>query len=158
MVQLAGAWPESFPAGVQAACPSGTTRVANGGGCGPSGLPATVYVGPYAKVLGGAVSGNARIDDHATVVSGTVSGGTVSGLSIISGFGVSGSAKAQTTFYPLGFFETGQAISGSTALVGDVEYRGAGYNRSTGTCAGFVDSATCLAPGTEVTTAPPYTW
>ena len=68
MVQLAGAWPESFPAGAQTACPAGTSRVANGGGCGPSSLPATVYVGPYAQVLGGAVSGNVRIDDHATVL------------------------------------------------------------------------------------------
>jgi hypothetical protein len=158
MVQLTGAWPESFPAGTQAACPAGTSRVANGGGCGPSSLPATVYVGPYAQVLGGTVSGNARIDDHAIVLTGTVSDGTVSGLSIIGNFGVSGTAKAQTTFYPLGFFESGQAISGSTALVGDVEYRGQGYNRSSGTCSGFVDSATCLAPGTEVTAAPPFTW
>jgi hypothetical protein len=158
MVQLTGAWPESFPAGVQAACPSGTARVANGGGCGPSSLAATVYVGPYAQVLGGTVTGNARIDDHATVLKGTVADGTVTGLSIINSFSVSGSAKAQTTFYPLGFFETGQAISGSASLVGDVEYRGQGYNRSSGTCSGFVDSQTCLAPGTEVTTPPPYTW
>jgi hypothetical protein len=115
-------------------------------------------VGPYAQVLGGTVTGNARIDDHATVLKGTVADGTVTGLSIINSFSISGSAKAQTTFYPLGFFETGQAISGSAALVGDVEYRGQGYNRSSGTCSGFVDAQTCLAPGSEVTTPPPYTW
>jgi len=158
MVELGGAWPDGFQGGARAACPSGTTRVSNGGGCGPSSLPASVYVGPYAQVLGGTVSGTARVEDHATVLSGTVSGGVVGALSIISGFGVSGSARAETTFYPLGFFESGQAISGSTVLYGDVEFRGQGYSRSSGTCAGFVDSTTCLAPGSEVTTAPPYTW
>jgi hypothetical protein len=48
MIQLANAWPDGFQGGKQDACPSGTVRVANGGGCGPSGLASTVYVGPYA--------------------------------------------------------------------------------------------------------------
>ncbi|MGC4091200.1 MAG: MXAN_6577-like cysteine-rich protein [Polyangiaceae bacterium] len=154
MFSLAGAWPEGFQNGAKDACPSNLTRASNGGGCAPSGTSA--YVGPYATVLGGTVGSSARIEDHAIVASGTVSGGTVTAMSIISGFNMS-SGTAKTTFYPLGFFETGQGLSGAT-LVGDVEYRGGGYNRSSGTCSGFVDSATCVAPGTDATPVAPYTW
>ena len=165
MVQLANAWPEGFQGGTQAACPSGTTRISNGGGCGPSSLPSSVYVGPYATVLGGSVSGSARIEDHATVVNGTVTSGTIGALSLIgssggwsgNSFNVSTSGKILTTFYPLGFFESGQGLSGSASLTGDVEYRGQGYSRSSGTCSGFVDSSTCVSDS-EVTLAPPYSW
>ena len=167
MVQLDGAWPEGFRGGMPDACPSGTSRVGNGGGCGPSGLPSTVYVGPYAAILGGTVSGNARIEDHATVVSGTVSGGTVGALSLIGSksppynsntFSISGSATAKTTFYALGFFESGQSLSGSATLYGDVEFRGQGFSISSGSYSGIVSSTEHTAVGSEVTTAPPYTW
>lgn len=78
--------------------------------------------GPYAQVLGGTVSGNARIDDHATLLNGaSVSGGSVGALSILNRFTVSGSAQVQTTFYPPGFFESGQGLSGTARLYGDVE-------------------------------------
>jgi hypothetical protein len=125
-----------------------------------------VYVGPYARVLGGTVSGSARIEDQATVVSGTVSSGTVGALSIIgsaggpynsNGFDVRTSGEVLTTFYPLGFYEGGQALSGSGSLLGDVEYRGQGLNRASGVCSGFVDPSTCVN-ATEVTAPPPYTW
>jgi hypothetical protein len=163
LVELANAWPEGFQGGKLAACPAGTVRVANGGGCGPAGLPSSVYVGPYAQVLGGTVTGDARIEDHATVVSGTVSGGTVGGLSVIGStgwggsFDVATSGEIRTTFYPLGYFETGQRVSGSASLIGDVEYRGAGLNRSSGVCSGFVDATTCVNAA-EVTVQPPYSW
>jgi hypothetical protein len=163
MVQLQNAWPENFPGGAAAACPSGLVRIANGGGCGPSGLASSVYVGPYATVLGGSVSGSTRLEDHATVVSGTVTGGTIGGMTLVgssgSPFNISPSAVARTTFYPLGFFESGQSLSGSATLYGDVEYRGQGYGRSSGICSGYVDSATCIPGNTnEVTVAPPYAW
>lgn len=157
MVQLANAWPDGFQGGAPAACPSGTTRIQNGGGCGPATLPSSVYVGPYAQILGGTVSGNARIEDHARVLSGSVSSGTVGGLTLLSGFNVATSGTVRTSFYPLGFFESGQGLSGSASLVGDVEFRGQGYNRSSGTCSGFVDSQTC-EDAAEVTLAPPYQW
>lgn len=157
MVQLTSAWPEGFQGGKPEACPSGTTRVSNGGGCGPSSLPSSVYVGPYAQVLGGSVSGNARIEDHATILGGSVSSGTVGAMSLIASFNVRTSGKVLTTFYPLGFFEGEQGVSGSASLVGDVEFRGQGYDRSSGTCSGFVDSSTCVN-ASEVTVAPPYTW
>ena len=54
----------------------------------------------------------------------------------------SGSAQVQTTFYPPGFFETGQGLSGTARLFGDVEYRGQGLNKSSGSFYGFVDNAT----------------
>ena len=159
LVELRNAWPEGFQNGQVAACPAGTQRHPNGGGCATTATPASVFVAPSAKVLGGSVTGSARIEDQATVVSGTVSGGRVGALSIVRNFGVSGSAVAQSTFYPLGFFEPNQALSGSGRLYGDVEYRGAGLNRSSGSCSGFVDAATCI-PGTinDVTAAPPYAW
>ena len=162
MFQLAGAWPEGFQGGKQDACPTGLVRASNGGGCAPASV--TAYVGPYATVLSGAtVSGSARIEDHAIVASGTVSGGTVGAMTLIGSTGGYGSnsfnvssGTAKTTFYPLGFFETGQSLAGGT-LVGDVELRGANYTPS-GTCSGFVDSTTCVAPGTDATPAAPYTW
>jgi hypothetical protein len=164
MVQLANAWPEGFKTGTQDACPSGLTRASNGGGCAPSGTSA--YVGPYATVLSGTTVGSgARIQDHAIVASGSVSGGTVGALSLIGSSGgmynnysfAMSSGTAMATFYPLGFFESGQGLSGGS-LIGDVEYRGQGLSRGSGTCSGFVDSATCTGPGTDNTPAPPYAW
>ena len=158
MVELKNAWPSGFKSGTQDACPSGLARHSNGGGCVKSGVPASVYVGPYAQVVGGTVSGSARIEDHAVVVNGTVSGGTVGNLSVLTnGFNVSG-GKAATTFYPLGFFEGSQGLSGSAQLVGDVEYRGSGLNKSSGTYYGFVDSSTASASSSDLTLPGPYTW
>jgi hypothetical protein len=163
LVQFGNAWPEGFQGGKPDACPSGLARHDNGGGCAPSATPATVYVGPYATILGGTVSGSARIEDHATVVKGTVSSGTVGALSLIgsssaNSFTVAGSAKVQTTFYPVGFFESGQGLSGTASLLGDVEYRGQGTNRSSGSFSGFVDDTTASATLTDVTAPPPYAW
>jgi hypothetical protein len=168
MVELGNAWPSSYPGGQPAACPSGLVRVSNGGGCAPAGLPASVYVGPFATVLSGAtVSGSARIEDHATVVSGTVSGGTVGALSLVGSttgpynanpFNIGGSAKAQSTFYPLGFFEPGQSITGTAWLFGDIEFRGQGFSESSGSYDGFVDNTIASETINDVTTPPPYTW
>ena len=160
MVAFEGAWPTGYEGGMPGACAKGS-RWANGGGCVVGSPPSTVYVGPFAQILGGTVSGNARIEDHAVITSGTVSGGTVGGLTILSdSFSVNG-ATARASFYPLGFFESGQTISGSTILYGDIEFRGQNYSRTSGTCSGFVDSATCVPGGTtvnDVTIAGPYAW
>jgi hypothetical protein len=156
MIQFANAWPDGYQGGALAACPSGTVRIANGGGCGPSGLASTVYVGPYAVVTGNGVTGSARIQDHAQVLGGKVTDATVGALSVVgSQFTVSGaSTKVMTTFYPVDYFE-GRSLSGG-ALVGDVELRVA--NVSSGTCSGFVDTSTCTDPGADKTPVPPYTW
>jgi hypothetical protein len=170
MVQLRGAWPQGHEGGQLAACPANTTRHANGNGCAPASTPASVYVGPYAQVLGGSLSGDARIEDHAVIVSGTVSGGTVGALSLIGtvnhngvvsarSFNVSGSAKVLTTFYPLGFFAAGQSASGNATLLGDVEFQGANASKTANTHYGFVDGASAgVASVSDVTVAPPYSW
>ena len=165
MIQLGSAWPEGFQNGTQDACPSGLTRATNGGGCAPSGT--TAYVGPYATVLSGTTVGSgAHIQDHAIVASGTVSGGTVGAMSLIGStggqynvntFSIS-SGTAMTTFFPLGWFASGQSIAGGT-LDGDVEFQGQGVTIASGqTCSGYVDGSTCTGPGTDATPAPPYTW
>ncbi|HEX7480198.1 MAG TPA: DUF6055 domain-containing protein [Polyangiales bacterium] len=164
MIALEHAWPEGFVGGHAADCSAGLTRISNGGGCGSSGLAASVFVGPYARVLGGSVSGSARIEDHATVVRGNITGGVVGALTIVgtdapnNGFDVGGSAQAHTTFYPLGFFEAGQLLSGTAQLRGDVELRGQGFGPTTGTYSGFVDSSSPSDTQSDVTHAPPYVW
>jgi len=156
MIQLANAWPEGYEGGKVDACPSGTVRIANGGGCGPSGLAASVYVGPYALVTGTGVTGSARIQDHAQVLGGKVTDATIGALTVMgSAFTVTGtSTKVMTTFYPVDYFE-GRTLSGGS-LIGDVELRAASI--SSGTCSGFVDATTCTSPGTDATPAPSYTW
>jgi hypothetical protein len=160
MIQLTNAWPEGFQNGALAACPTGLVRHANGGGCAPSGLASSVYVGPYATVLAGAgVSGNARIEDEATVDGGTVNGGKVGALTLVNpSFTITGVPTVRTTFYPLGYFESPQTISGTANLYGDVEYRGANTDVSTGSFSGFVDGTATSQTTTDETAKGPYTW
>lgn len=75
-VQISGATPRVRNNGSTA----GMTQHANGGGWRSVSVPNTVFIGPNARVTGGVVSGNARIEDFAVV-----SGGTVQGNAIISG-------------------------------------------------------------------------
>jgi hypothetical protein len=129
-------------------------------------LPGSVYVGPYAAVLGGQVSGDARVVDHATVVNGVVSGGTIGALSVIgmggrgggNAFNVSADATVMTTFYPLGFFEGGQSIAGDATLLGDVELRGQDFALNAGAYSGIVSETEHADVGDDVTPPPPYTW
>lgn len=168
MIELANAWPQGFRDGQREACPSGTLRHANGGGCAPSATPDTVYVGPYATILpGGSASGTARIEDQAIVANGSVTGGTVGGLSIVgvtgspwrnNAFSVSGSAQVRTSFYPLGFFEANQGASGSLNLYGDVEYRGEGLNLATGNRTGLVEADSVVGSATDVNEKTPLVW
>lgn len=158
MIQLGNAWPDGYQGGTQAAYPSGTVRVANCGGCGPSGLGA--YVGPYTQVLGGTVGASARIDDHSIILSGTVSGGIVSGLSIVkTGMTVSGGTESVAWPYAPGWFENPQSVSGTAQLLGDIEYRGANQAESSGSYCGFVDNTiTSNCTGADIAQAPPNTW
>jgi hypothetical protein len=168
MVQLGNAWPAGYLGGTQGACPSGLSRVANGGGCGPSNLPSSVYVGPFATVLSGVnVSGTVRVEDHATLVSGNITGGTIGALSLVGSttapynnyaFNVGPTAKIQTTFMPLGYFESGQSASGSAWLFGDVEFRGVGFSVSSGSYYGYVDNTIASETINDITTPPPYAW
>ena len=167
MVEVQGAWPQGFKNGVRDACPAGTVRHINGGGCALATTPSTVYVGPYAKIIGGNVTGSARIDNQATVISGAVSGGTVGALSLLgvashphhgaSSFNVSGSAKVLGTFYPLGWFGTNQSATGTATLIGDLEFVSSG--KSANVFYGFVaDDWSGVTSATDITIAPPYLW
>lgn len=168
MVQFTNAMPAGYQTGAPAPIPGGHQHP-NGGGWIAKGVkvPETVYVGPYARVLGGTVSGNARIEDHAVVVSGTVrDNARIGGLTVVRGNTVlRDTARAATSFAPLGFFEQNIVLSGNAQNIGDVEQRGASF--STGVYYGFVDQAAATTPARgsnrttpvpEVTAAPDYTW
>ncbi|MES2924635.1 MAG: DUF6055 domain-containing protein [Verrucomicrobiota bacterium] len=89
-LQVTGATPKQRDHG----SPSGLTQHPNGGGYRSVNVPASVYIGPNARVLGGTVSGNARIEDYALVSGGTVSGNAiVSGHAWVRGGTVTGNAK-----------------------------------------------------------------
>lgn len=61
-------------------------------------------------------------------------------------------------FYPPGYFEGGQGLSGTARLYGDVEYRGQDTNRNAGSFFGFVDTASQSVNIEDVTVPPPYAW
>ena len=141
-------------------CSSSTTSTPGTGGSGGAatggvgGAASGGHGGTAGAATGGTAGGTARIQDHAQVIGGKVSGGTVGALTLLgNAFTVSGTSQAMTTFYPLDFFE-GRNLTGG-GLIGDVELRA---DHSTGTCSGFVDATTCVAPGTDATPVPPYTW
>lgn len=159
-LKLGGAQPEGYQPGAANPSPSGK-RWSNGNGWVASGAAVAdgAYVGPYATVLGGTVAAAARIEDHALLLGGTVSGGTVGGLTVMTaGMTVSGNAQVRLAWpYGPGWFEKPQQASGTTQLLFDLEYRGAGTDKASGAFCGFVDEQTkdnCSAA--DVTTPPPY--
>jgi len=157
MMQLEGAWPEGFQPNAPTPTASGRWH-ANGGGwvAQEASVADTAYVGPRARVLGGTVSGNARIEDHAVVQSGSVSGqAVVGGLTVLTGDTVvQDSARLETVFKGPGAFETGIVLSGTALLYGDVELRGVSLAR--GAFTGMVDaaSATDAKQGANLTARP----
>lgn len=154
------------PAGYQPNAPNPSpngARWSNGGGWVASGATVAqgAYVGPFAAVLGGTVGATARIEDHAVITAGTVSSGTVGGLTVLpSGFTIGGSAKVAVAWpYGPGWFEHPQSVSGTAQLLGDLELRGVNQTESGGSYCGFVDStiqSNCTAA--DITQAPPYAW
>lgn len=169
MVQLDGAMPEGYQPGAPNPTANGH-RHANGGGWVADGarVDASAYVGPYARILSGRVSGQARIEDHAIVNGGEVTGeAVVGGLSLISnGVTVKDKAVVRTTFMGIGQFEPNAVIGGTARLYGDVELRG-GPNLTHGAYSGFVDQSSQDDPKkggslsdipTEITARPTYQW
>src|SRR5690606_32925914 len=73
-----------------------------GGSCAPSGTPSSVFVGPLRRSWVANVSGTTRVEAHATVVNGTITGGRIGALSpsgqngsgIQAGFNVSGPSSS----------------------------------------------------------------
>lgn len=162
MVALTNAEPEGYQPNPPDPSSKGA-RWSNGGGWVATGASVAMgaYVGPYAAVLGGTVGATARIEDHATIVSGTVSSGTVGGLTVLpSGMTISGTAKVALAWpYGPGWFEHPQSVSGTAQLLGDLEFRGANQTEASGSYCGFVDNTiTSNCTGADVTVAPPYAW
>jgi hypothetical protein len=168
MVQVSGAYPQGFEPGFTAG--ANGHRHANGGGwvSNTAHVDASVYVGPYARVTGGTVQDKARIEDHALVRGGTVSGNAIIGaMSIIdNSVTVKDNAVVRTTFLGIGGFEPGTELSGAAQIIGDAEVRG-GPKLSKGVYSGFVDQtsatdskqgADLTAPVPEVTAKPVYIW
>lgn len=172
MVQLHGAQPQGFEAGAKNPTAKGH-RHANGGGWVADGaqVDASVYVGPYAQVLGGKVTGQARIEDHAVIVDGTVSDeAVVGGLTILDGgVVVKDKAVVATTFKGVGAFERGTVIGGTAQVRGDAEVRG-GPQLTHGVYYGIIEpgnqdgtdadklGAKLTAPVPEITARPDYRW
>ncbi|KQT33818.1 hypothetical protein ASG29_06270 [Sphingomonas sp. Leaf412] len=168
MAQFTGAMPENFQPG--AVVVPGGRRHANGGGWVAAGatVAATAYVGPYARVLSGTVSGNARIEDHAVVAdqAQVLGNARIGGLTVLrKNTVVRDDALAYLSFLGLGEYENDIVLSGTAGNIGDVEQRGASFSR--GFYYGFVDQAAATdplrgsaltAPVREVTAAPTYVW
>ncbi|QDI04004.1 avirulence protein [Xanthomonas cerealis pv. cerealis] len=151
----------AYPSGRQPNAPTPTalgTRHANGGGwvARNAYVAPTAYVGPDARVLGGQVLGNARIQDHATIMGGTVQDNVVvGGLSVVhDGATIRDSAQVHTVFMGPGAFEA-FTLSGNAQLRGDAEERGA--SPSKGVFYGYVDPGLILDPeyGADLTGAVP---
>ncbi|MEX1010910.1 MAG: Svx/AvrXca family virulence/avirulence protein [Balneolaceae bacterium] len=164
MVHLEGARPDGFEEGASGPTSLGAPHP-NGGGwvSNFASVSSDAYVGPYARVLEGTVSGNARIEDHAVIRGGTVrDNAVVGGLTMVnSGATIRDNAKVGMTFSPIG---NNQTVQSSGQLYGDVELGGA-VSVSNGVYYGFVNSSTLAEaahgsgqsePPQEVTTRPPY--
>ena len=71
---------------------------------------------------------------------------------------MSGTAQVHTTFYPLGFFESGQGAAGTLNLYGDVEDRGAGLALANGNRSGFVDATSTIGSASDINQKTGWTW
>ncbi len=91
-VQVTGATPRERDNGST----SGLTQHSNGGGWKSVTVPSTVFIGPNARVTGGSVTGNARIEDYAVVSGGTVnSSAIIGGHAWVRGGTVTGNARVR---------------------------------------------------------------
>jgi hypothetical protein len=168
MAQFSGAMPQGFEANAPERIPGGRKHP-NGGGwvSATATVDASAYVGPYARVLGGTVGGNARIEDHA-VVYGTATvkdQAVVGGLSLVgNSLTVSGQAVYQTI---IGFpVQPNAVITGTAQLRGDVEmWEGPTLDKGVYSGIVYKGSATDPKQGAnltsavpEVTATPNYTW
>lgn len=91
-VQVTGATPRERTNGAT----TGLTQHSNGGGWRSVNVPNSVFIGPNARVTGGTVGGNARIEDYAVVSGGTVNNNAiVSGNAWVRGGTVTGNARVR---------------------------------------------------------------
>ena len=91
-VQVTGATPRERTNGAT----TGLTQHSNGGGWRSVAVPNSVFIGPNARVTGGSVGGNARIEDYAVVSGGTVnSNAVIGGNAWVRGGTVTGNARVR---------------------------------------------------------------
>jgi hypothetical protein len=122
-IQLTGAMPEGFEPGYDPAARfaqfGGGRFHANGGGwvANAATVDESVYIGPNAAVVGGRVTGNARIEDYAVVWSGSVTDNAVIGglTQLTRDMQVSDNAQITTVVADGHTFETGTAYLGGTS-------------------------------------------
>jgi len=148
MAQFEGAMPERYQPGAPAAIPGGHRHANGGGWVGPNAqVAASAYVGPYARVISGSVTGNARIEDHAIVLdrAQVQDNAVAAGLTVLRGDTVlRDNAAARTSMLAIGEYEKSIVLSGTAQVIGDVEQRGASLSR--GIFYGFVDPDTAKDP------------
>lgn len=144
-VDLAGATPAPAPRPAGAAHPNGGGWVAAGAVVAPG-----AWVGPDARVLGGTVTGEARIEDHAVVLGGTVTDrAVVGGISVVRNWAyVGGDAVVRTTTRGVGADRWDARVVGTAQVIGDVELRAAEV--SAGAWYGFVEDTTTTPFAEEV--------
>ncbi|KQN00085.1 hypothetical protein ASE78_17605 [Sphingomonas sp. Leaf25] len=176
MVQVDGAMPWGYQRDVPDRIAGGVRHPNGNGWVGPAArVDPSVYVGPYARVYGGTVTGNARIEDHAILMSGAV--GDRAQLAALTTLG--GTATVTGTARIGGVFDTitgnGFALSGSAQLLGDVQIYGDNRQIGAPLFTGFATGvyygmilqtdgndpargALRTAPVPEVTAVPDYRW
>lgn len=169
MAQFEGAMPERYQPGAPEPIAGGHRHTNGGGWVGPGAtVSESAYVGPYARVVSGTVSGRARIEDHAVVLDRAEvrDQAVVGGLAVLRKDTVlRDRAVARTAMLGIGEYEKGIVLSGTAQNIGDVEQRGGSAAR--GVFYGFVDPGTVqdpahgadlTAPVQEVTAAVHYRW
>ncbi|WP_459663955.1 hypothetical protein, partial [Novosphingobium sp. 11B] len=169
MAQFEGAMPERYQPGAPEPIAGGHRHTNGGGWVGPGAtVSESAYVGPYARVVSGTVSGRARIEDHAVVLDRAEvrDQAVVGGLTVLRKDTVlRDRAVARTAMLGIGEYEKGIVLSGTAQNIGDVEQRGGSAAR--GVFYGFVDAGTVqdpahgadlTAPVQEVTARVHYRW
>ncbi len=137
-IQVTGATPKQRDNGGT----SGLTQHSNGGGWRSVSVPSSVYIGPNARVLGGSVSGNTRIEDYAVVSGGTVnSNAVISGHAWVRGGTVTDNAKVRDWA-----LVEGGTITGSARVLEHANIKG-GTVRDIATAKGSAASLTGILSG-----------
>ena len=176
MVQVDGALPWGYQRDVPDRIAGGARHPNGNGWVGPGArVDPSAYVGPYARVYGGTVTANARIEDHAIMMAGTVGDSAqLTALTTLAGTAtLTGAARIGSVFDMI--TGNGFVLSGTAQLLGDVQIFGDNRQIQAPLFAGFskgvyygmvlqsdgsdpARGASRTAPVTEVTATPVYRW
>lgn len=144
-ISLSNALPDGYQTGynvqIRNQFPAGRVH-ANGGGWVANGATVddTAFVGQNAAVIGGSVTGNARIEDYATIWSGNVSDNAIVGgiTQLVRNTTVSGNAEVRTVMSNDQTFASNTVITGDAILYGDLESHLGQTTVSKGVFTGFL--------------------